>query len=488
MSSSMGERSWGVARWSAMVGMAALGACTVADLPPLDARDGLGGGDGHGGFDGFDGVDPEVVDPEPPPWTCEPRAPLAMQWGTSLDDEVTALLFAGDRLWVGGFEGGRRDRDPFPTGDARGFVFAIGGASPGGGPLGGAGFGVSGAEALTGGLVERGRWAFDRAGSAEVVEALAERDGTIHLVGRTSGAFPGFTNAGAFDLVMARLGVGGALDGVLQLGTERPQHPRSLVALGEDWLVAGWDDVDIDGNYVRNWTNPMHALIAGDLGEGELVVTDTPPDDLGGPVAVSPSLPGAFFLGTFGDIGQSKGAWVSRRDLGGGEVWRVPMTRFPLGNVGAMRFDADGHLVVAGTTFEALGGEGFGGQDVYVAVLDPGDGAVLSMRQLGGPGDEWVMDMVIDADGVVHVLGETNDSVVPGEPGRGEFDAFVLSVGDSGRGEVTRRWQHGSAGDDHPMAIALDPCGRLYVAGSTTGRIAGDLARGQRDAFLLEVR
>lgn len=481
-------------KWLGVLGL--VSGCSVADLPPLDARD---GGDGDGGGD----VPADVPDGgSPPPWSCEPAAPLALQWGTAKDEEASALLFAGERLWVGGYEEGGRQNDPLPHGDSRGFVMALGSVPAG--EVGEVEVGASGGGAASAGPVEpfgavgplgpigqASRFVLDLPGVSDAVEGFAERDGEVFVLGRTRGAFPGHANAGHYDGFLGRVdGLG--LSEVVQFGDRAPQHPRQVVALGEDWLIGGFDDIDVDGNYVRKWTDPIRVVVSRGLDEAEFLPTTTVVDDMGGPVLAMPDGSGYFF-GTFSDLPPVRGAFVTRYGRGGGPgggdggdgrnevVWQRAISTMGFASVAALRWH-DGVLVVAGTTYETLAEGAAGGQDAYVARLDPESGEVLSVVQLGSAGDDWVMDMVVDGDRV-HVLGETTGSFEPGGVNRGEYDLFVVTVE---AGVETRRWGKGTNGDERPMALAVDPCGRLFVAGHTTGGLAGG-HRGGRDAFVLEV-
>lgn len=459
--------------WLGALGLGLVSGCAVADLPPLDARDGDAGGD----------VPSDVPDGggEPPPWSCEPAEPLALQWGTAKEEEASALFFAGERLWVGGYEEGGRQNDPLPHGDSRGFVMALG--SVPGGEVVVAGAAVAGHPLESIGQVSR--FVVDLPGVSDAIEGFAERDGAVFVLGRTRGAFPGHANAGHFDGFLGRVeGLG--LSEVVQFGDRAPQHPRQVVALGEDWLVGGFDDIDVDGNYVRKWTDPIRAVVSRGLDEVEYLPTATVVDDMGGPVLAMPDGSGYFF-GTFSDLPPVRGAFVTRYDRGGapgggdGVVWQRAISTMGFASVAALRWQ-DGVIVVAGTTYETLQAGAAGGQDGYVARLDPESGEVLSVVQFGSAGDDWVMDMVVDGDRV-HVLGETTGSFEPGGENRGAYDMFVVTLED---GVETRRWGKGTSEDERPMALAVDPCGRLYVAGHTTGALAGP-GRGGRDAFVLEV-
>lgn len=465
-------------KWLGAVGfLGVVSGCAVADLPPLDSLDGRDGDDGSD-------VPGEVPDGQgPPTWSCEPAAPFALQWGTVKEEEASALMFAGDRLWVGGYEGGGLQNDPLPHGDSRGFVMALG-SVPGGEAV------VAGA-AANDSIGPVSRFVVDLPGVSDAIEGFAEKDGAIFVLGRTRGAFPGWSNQGHFDGFFGRVdGLG--LSEVVQFGDVAPQHPRQVVALGEDWLVGGFDDIDVDGNYVRKWTDPIRAVVGGGLDEVDFLRTTTLVDDLGGPVLAMPDGSGYFF-GTFSDYPPMRGSFVTRYDRGGAAgggdegdgrdevVWQRAISTMGFANVAALRWQ-DGVIVVAGTTYQTLHSGAAGGQDGYVARLDPESGEVLSLVQFGSAGDDWVMDMVVDGDRV-HVLGETTGSFEVGGENRGAYDMFVVTLEG---GVETRRWGAGTSEDERPMALAIDPCGRLFVAGHTTGGLAG-VHRGGRDAFVVQV-
>jgi hypothetical protein len=80
--------------------------------------------------------------------------------------------------------------------------------------------------------------------------------GDAYLTGRTTGEFPGATQAGQFDAFTAALTRSGGIDAVRQSGDERPQHPKRIALSGKRLLLAGWDDIFVPTNYlaeVENW-------------------------------------------------------------------------------------------------------------------------------------------------------------------------------------------------------------------------------------------
>lgn len=419
--------------------------------------------------DGRDEDVPEDVPdggPEPTDPVCEDSdAPLVMQLGGALDDEVVALTGTAKRLWIGGYENGRVGIENIdPVGRAYGFVRTLDAAG-----------------------AVKGEWKID-SGSTDSVEALTLEDGvsdaTVLVLGRTTGALVG-TSHGAWDGYVARIDRASGLEPLLQFGSERPQHPRTLTRRHAGWLIGGYDDTYVPSNYVEAWGNPMYALVDDALDEVTLRTWDTPSDDVSPGAASSDDLPGASFVGWQRGANPAGGPHVSRLDDAGVTVWDNHLAAVAVDGIGGVQV-VDGEVVAAGSSFMTLGDKAFGQQDAFVVWLDPDDGAVLDAVQIGSSESDWVSAMIATADGRVHLVGETNGSIDGVTQNAGDSDIFVVTIGPDHR--VERVWQRGTPGYDKPMAIAVGPCGRLFVAGSTDGAFVAGGAHGGRDGFVLEVR
>lgn len=284
-----------------------------------------------------------LPEPEPEPGLCEVvRAPLALQLGSAVDDDVVALFGTSERLWIGGYEGGRLGDNVEPSGDARAFVRALD---------------------VTGAV--RAEWTIDSA-QADAVEALVDAGAARPLVvGRTRGALRG-PSRGDFDGFVARLGDDGAVDVTLQFGGDGPERPRSMTRFGDGWLIGGTDDLFIPTNYVERWSNPMFAVVDGALGDAALSRWDTVVDDVGVGATTSPDHPGAIFTAWFASAGPTGGTHVTRHDASGAVIWDAQLTTIGVDGVAAIAY-VDGAVVVTGSTFARLGDEAFGGQDGFVA-------------------------------------------------------------------------------------------------------------------------
>lgn len=103
--------------------------------------------------------------------------------------------------------------------------------------------------------------------------------------------------------------------------------------------------------------------------------------------------------------------------------------------------------------------------------------------QFGTEAPEWVEAMAFGADGRIHIVGETIGQHGPDEADVSQ-DLFVVTLAD---GAVERMVHRGTPHDENAKAIAVGPCGAVYIAGSTDGELAG-AAHGDNDGFVLEVR
>jgi len=166
--------------------------------------------------------------------------------------------------------------------------------------------------------------------------------------------------------------------------------------------------------------------------------------------------------------------------------------------------DSSGRIVVAGETGSpdfpvrnAIQAKPGGGTDAFVAEYD-GARRVLFSTYLGGSGDDRAHGVAVASDGAIYLAGETGSSDFPVanalQPARGgAIDAFLAKLAADGSSLEFSTYLGGS-GDDRANAVALDPDGNPYLAGSTASMDfpapAGQhpvFAGGATDAFLAHV-
>jgi hypothetical protein len=149
------------------------------------------------------------------------------------------------------------------------------------------------------------------------------------------------------------------------------------------------------------------------------------------------------------------------------------------GSVRAIAVDPEnGDVVIAGwlsgeADFDGQPVDPLGG-DLYVARLDPSNGAVIWMRQVGASKrmspssvDDAPFGLAIDASGNEIVAATTSKAFVFGNDSvsyRAGTDAVLVKLGKMGAPIFARGF--GGPGDDLATTVATDPAGDIYVGGS----------------------
>jgi hypothetical protein len=205
-------------------------------------------------------------------------------------------------------------------------------------------------------------------------------------------------------------------------------------------------------------------------------------DEAAARVALDPA-GNIYVLGAVG-CGQSCDTYVQKLDPAGNLGWRKVLDSGASDEPTALVHDASSASVIlvgqTQGTLPAATPSSAGGYDAFVAKLDASDGHTLWTRQLGTSGDDGADGVVVDAQGLIYVVGHTAGSLGT-DPKPGLVDAFLARLDSTGIVEDVRLY--GSDANDAPRSIALAPPDGLYVVGSTEGSLDG-AAPGGTDAFL----
>ncbi|HVZ75203.1 MAG TPA: hypothetical protein VHJ20_22640 [Polyangia bacterium] len=410
---------------------------------------------------------------------CRATWPDGLQVGTAKDDQVLGMTADRDgNLFVAGYEFGTVGVTNIePDGDSQAVVVKLGPDSA---------------------LLWKTKIDTPATETAEDV-AIDPATGDLMVVGRTSGALPGFTNQGQFDLFLARLKAGGSLSTVTQLGNERPQHPARL-ALGPSGtgVVAGWDDTYVPTNYVAanqvgfTMDFTMGAGSAPELVPGDLdylfTPSQLPPFSFYTGVAVDGE--GARYLTSLvaSDRNGPNGIFVTKQRADHSIAWQGRISPAAFDAVNAVVLSPSGDLFVTGGTFNKLGAKVFGQEDAYVLKIAATTGALAWATQMGGPDSDYPTAIAIDAHGDVVISGITLGSVVDGVTNRGEGDVFAAKLSGAD-GTLLSTWQTGTTADDEATSLAIDACGDVLVGGATSGTIVpGATSAGGEDMFILRAK
>lgn len=123
-----------------------------------------------------------------------------------------------------------------------------------------------------------------------------------------------------------------------------------------------------------------------------------------------------------------------------------------------------------------------GGDDCFVRKYLP-DGRRRWMRVFGTPAGDYCRGVAIARNGAIYVAGYTSGSLAGSSAG-GQ-DAFVRKYRPDGSVAWTR--QFGTSGSEQAYAVAVDDAGNVLVAGHTNGALNGP-SRGVWDGFVRKFR
>ncbi len=146
----------------------------------------------------------------------------------------------------------------------------------------------------------------------------------------------------------------------------------------------------------------------------------------------------------------------------------------------AIAIDSAGDAFVAGetsstdfpTTAGAFRRTNSGGDDSFVAKVNPTGSALLYSTYVGGTQEEFPTKVAVDLSGNAIVFGNTSSPDFPTTPGvfdttqNGAFDAFVFKLNPAGSALVYSTFIGGS-GFDSSGGMALDAGGNIYISGGT---------------------
>ncbi len=113
-----------------------------------------------------------------------------------------------------------------------------------------------------------------------------------------------------------------------------------------------------------------------------------------------------------------------------------------------------------------------GGNDVFVAKLNPSGNGLLYCTYLGGAGDDRAYGIAVDASGSAYIAGTTTSTNFPVRSPLqstlgGGRNAFVAKLNAAGNVLVFSTYLGGN-GSDTAYGVALDSTGNAYIVGDTT--------------------
>jgi hypothetical protein len=171
-------------------------------------------------------------------------------------------------------------------------------------------------------------------------------------------------------------------------------------------------------------------------------------------------------------------ACLARYDAAGIPTWDVQIGTRGWDAAKAVASDGLGGVFVCGDTNMGLGGSHIGNDDVWFARYD-GTGGQTWIRQIGTISFDDALAVISDGAGGLYLAGRTTGSLAG--PNQGGLDAWLARY--SGTGVMIWTLMVGTSGDDQGVEIASDGAGGVYLCGDTEGSLGGPNA-GYDDAWL----
>ena len=310
-----------------------------------------------------------------------------------------------------------------------------------------------------------------------------DTDGNVYVTGFTDGALPGESSEGERDAYVIKFNANGVQMFVNQFGNDESDVASDIAIAVDGSLFVVGSNLPGPGQQdsVIAKLNPNGGLeYRREIGFGEgndfargVAVSDTGLVYVVGvvtPIAAGEDADG--YLKQIVETGDSIlpiiTFWTERffDDVGGDIAESVALDSF-------------GNVYVAGQTAETIGDPvGFKG-DAFLRKYDP-SGNLLGSRIFGTGEHDKAYTVTVAFDGTVYIAGFTDGDF--GNDSGGETDLFLSTF----EADLTaiRTLQFGSNDFETVLAVAVDPIGDAYLAGSTSGALPGQESQnGFSDAF-----
>ncbi len=325
------------------------------------------------------------------------------------------------------------------------------------------------------------------AGWDEAQNVAVDAQGNLYVVGVTTGAFPGQSNAhpggystpDAYDAFVCQFEPDGTLSWLKQFGTDKNDAAFSVAADALGNVTVGGCTLGVLPGQVRS--GPQDAFLCQFSSDGDLLWTrqfgcggytgvDGLTSDGQGNLYLVGAAYGAFPGQTWlGDVD----TYVAKYTAGGGRQWVKQLGTKNFDAASALALDGLGNLYIAGQTNGTFAGATSAGDfDGFLAQVGTADGRVNWTRQFGTSGPDSLEGVAVDARGNVYFAGSTR-AAFPGQSYLGMWDAFVGQYRPDGSG-INWVQEFGTDKSDMVYGLAIDPAGKAVVTGTTTGSFPGE--------------
>jgi Ca2+-binding RTX toxin-like protein len=298
-------------------------------------------------------------------------------------------------------------------------------------------------------------------GYDQVTKILVDTSNNVIVSGTTSDALPGQTNASGQDVFIAKYNATGSLLWTQQLADASAQFygdtfldnsgnvivSRYTLGSTNDILVSKYDT---DGTLL--WNRQLGSSVSDTLRQTVL--------DSSGNVIVSGDTDGFLAQSNQG----LSDVFVAKYAVDGTQLWARQLGSSNYDNITKTVVDANGNVIISGTTSGALAGQtNQGGQDIFVAKYDA-NGNLLWTKQLGSSAYDAINQTTIDLNGNIIVSGSAS-AALSGQTSLGSQDSFVAKY--DANGNLVWLKQLGTASYESITGTRVDANGNVVIIGAT---------------------
>lgn len=313
--------------------------------------------------------------------------------------------------------------------------------------------------------------------------------GNIYVTGYTGAGLDGNTSIGDWDVFISKFDAAGTWAWTRQIGSGLDDEGRAITtdASGNIYVTGyvrgnlhgntrvGASDVFIskyDTNGSRAWT-----VLFGSPGVDESFGIAC---DAAGNVYATGWCDGSIEGNPYLANGDN---FLVKYNTNGQRQWLRQWGTFNKDTGYALACDAGGNVYMSGYTTGNLYGPPQGNRDYFLVKYDSA-GTQLWASQVGTSGHDQAWGVAVDAFGNALVAGESGGSI-DGNVYAGGLDIFVSKYNPAG----SRLWtkQVGTSADDLADGIAVGGDGAVYLTGTTTGSLDGNVNQGLNDAFVMRL-
>ncbi len=312
--------------------------------------------------------------------------------------------------------------------------------------------------------------------------AVAADSTGVFFAGYTEGSFAGQANTSGHNAMVGKYDPDGNLAWLKQFGDADMIEAQALAVAGDRLYVAGWRYTPPFGGTYRDVFVQAYNTLDGAEVWAQSYVTEG--DDIVGGIAVDNNA--VYVTGHSHQPYGTRKLYLKTYSLSGVEGWSAEFQAANSISDEATSVGVFGSLVyVAGYTAGTLpGGTKVSGQDGFIKAFNL-DGTEAWVLQFGNSTTTTVVEvrsLAVDASGIY--LGGVTNGALAGSTNLGTWDAFIRRY--SLAGEEGWTIQFGTADQDMQEGLGVDASG-IYVSGRTQGALDGQAFSGVQDAFLKKV-